>query len=152
MTRLAIGDLARRTDTKVNTIRFYEDIGLLPRAIRTASGRRTYGPEDVSRLAFVRGAKALGFGLEQVRTLLELADDRSRSCNEVDALARKNLLDVDAKIAELRSLRRELSNLISQCENGTIANCRILDALGPRASVCSATRSANRILPFSPSG
>ena len=129
---LAIGDLARQTSTKVNTIRYYEDIGLLPRALRTASGRRTYAQADVSRLAFIRGARVLGFGLEQVRTLLELADDRARSCNEVDALARQHLADVEAKIASLKSLRRELSNLIGQCEQGTIANCRIIEALGPQ--------------------
>jgi Cu(I)-responsive transcriptional regulator len=129
---LAIGDLARQTGTKVNTIRFYEETGLLPRALRTASGRRTYAQADISRLAFIRGARVLGFGLEQVRTLLELADDRARSCNEVDALARQHLADVEAKIASLKSLRQELSNLIGQCERGTIADCRIIEALGPQ--------------------
>ena len=132
---LAIGDLARQTGTKVNTIRFYEEIGLLPRALRTASGRRTYAQSDVSRLAFIRGARALGFGLEQVRTLLDLADDRGRSCNDVDALARQHLEDVEAKIVSLKSLRQELSNLISECERGTIADCRILEALGPSGDV-----------------
>lgn len=131
---LAIGELARQTGTKVNTIRFYEEIGLLPPALRTASGRRTYAQVDVSRLAFIRGARALGFGLEQVRTLLELADDRARSCNEVDAMARKHLADVEAKIASLKSLRQELSKLIDQCEQGTIADCRIIEALGPQYS------------------
>lgn len=131
---LAIGELARQTGTKVNTIRFYEEVGLLPRAHRTAAGRRTYAQADVRRLAFIRGARALGFGLEQVRTLLALADDRSRSCNEVDALARHHLADVEAKITSLESLRQELSNLIGQCERGTIADCRIIEALGPQSA------------------
>ena len=135
--RLAIGELARQTSTKVNTIRFYEDIGLLPHALRTASGRRTYAQADVSRLAFIRGARALGFGLEQVRTLLELADDRGRPCNDVDALARQRLADVEAKIASLMSLQHELSNLIGECERGTVANCRILEALAPKDAVAS---------------
>ena len=130
---LAIGELARQTGTKVNTIRFYEDICLLPPALRTGSGRRTYAQADVRRLAFIRGARALGFGLEQVRTLLELADDRGRSCNDVDALARQHVADVEAKIASLQSLRQELSNLIGECERGTVADCRILEALGPRS-------------------
>ena len=132
---LAIGELARRTGTKVNTIRFYEQIGLLPRPLRTASGRRTYGQPDVSRLAFIRGARELGFGLEQVRTLLELADDRGRSCKDVDALARHHLADVKAKIAGLNSLQRELSNLIGECGRGTVAECRILEALAPKVTI-----------------
>ena len=132
---LAIGELARQTGTKVNTIRFYEDIGLLPRPLRTASGRRTYAHADISRLAFIRGARALGFGLEQVRTLLDLADDRGRSCNDVDALARQHLADVEAKIVSLTSLRRELSNLIGECERGTVADCRILEALAPKKAI-----------------
>ena len=72
-TRLPIGGLAKRTGTKVNTIRFYEDIGLLPCAARTASGRRTYGDEDVGRLAFIRNARGLGFSIDEIRSLTALA-------------------------------------------------------------------------------
>jgi DNA-binding transcriptional MerR regulator len=87
--RLAIGDLARQTGTKVNTIRFYEEIGLLPRAMRTASGRRTYCAADVRRLAFIRHGRGLGFSVEEVRSLLALADEPERDCAEAAAIARR---------------------------------------------------------------
>lgn len=128
---MSIGKLAKAAGTAVETVRYYEKIGLLPPAARTAGNYRSYGSAEVSRLSFIRRARALGFGLEQVRTLLDLADDRSRPCGEVDALARQHLEQVEAKIADLVSLRRELSSLISQCEQGTIADCRILEALAP---------------------
>ncbi len=84
--RLAIGDLARRTGTKVNTIRFYEDIGLLPRPIRTASGRRSYDVADVRRLSFIRHGRGLGFAVEEIRSLLALSDQPERDCAEAPLL------------------------------------------------------------------
>src|SRR3546814_4465955 len=95
--RLAIGDLARQTGTKVNTIRFYEDIGLLPRALRTASGRRTYGAADVRRLAFIRHSRGLGFSVEEIRSLLALADEPERDCAEARS---------EEHTSELQSLMR----------------------------------------------
>lgn len=84
-------------------------------------------------MSFIRRARDLGFGLEQVRTLLGLSDDRGRPCGEVDAIARVHLETIEHKIADLAALKGELTNLISQCGQGTIAECRILEALGPRA-------------------
>ena len=75
---LMIGDLGRRTGTKVNTIRFYEEVGLLPKPARTASGRRTYGEDDLRRLAFIRHARSLGFGTDMIRFLLDLAAQPER--------------------------------------------------------------------------
>ena len=128
---LMIGDLARMTDTKVNTIRYYEGEGLLPRASRTTSGRRTYELADVARLSFIRRARALGFSLGQVRTLLSISDERDRPCAEVDVLARQHLAQVKAKIADLKKLQGELSNMIDCCAHGTMSECRILEALAP---------------------
>src|SRR3546814_16127772 len=99
--RLAIGDLARQTGTKVNTIRFYEDIGLLPRALRTASGRRTYGAADVRRLAFIRHSRGLGFSVEEIRSLLALADEPERDCAEAAAIARRHPRDIEMRNARL---------------------------------------------------
>jgi Cu(I)-responsive transcriptional regulator len=130
---LTIGDLAKATDTKVETIRYYERIGLLPAPARTGSGNyRAYTAEHLGRLSFVRRARDLGFSLEQVRELLGLSDQKDRSCEAVDAIAREHLADVDRKIADLTALRRELDALIGQCRRGTIAECRVIEALAPR--------------------
>jgi len=129
--QLAIGDLAKTTGTKVETIRYYERIGLLPAPARTASNYRAYSRDHLARLSFIRRARDLGFSIEHVRELLGLADDRSRSCEAVDALAREHLAEVERKITDLRALRRELDGLIGQCRRGTIAECRIIEALSP---------------------
>lgn len=128
---MQIGELARTTSTKVETIRFYEKIGLLPEPGRTAGNYRDYGAAHLARLSFIRRARDLGFTLDQVRALLSLSDDRSRSCGAVDTVARAHLAQIDQKIADLRALRRELDELIGQCSQGSISECRIIEALGP---------------------
>lgn len=129
---LTIGDLARLTGTKVNTIRFYEDGGLLPKAERTASGRRIYRDADTKRLAFIRQSRNLGFPLDAVRELLALADDSNQPCVAVDGIARTHLAEIDRKIADLSALRSELARVISSCRRGTVADCKIIETLGPR--------------------
>ena len=130
---LAIGDLARLTGTKVNTIRFYEDGGLLPQAERTASGRRIYRDEDTRRLTFIRQSRNLGFPLDTVRELLTLADDANQSCEAIDRIARVHLAEIDRKIADLSALRSELARVIGSCSQGTVADCKIIETLAPRA-------------------
>ena len=129
---MAIGELARAIGTKAETIRYYERIGLLPRPSRTASNYRSYGALELARLSFIRRARALGFSIHQVRDLLELSDCSDRSCDAVDVLAREHLATIDEKIADLSALRGELAEVIGQCRQGTIAECRIIDALAPR--------------------
>ncbi|MCW3837245.1 helix-turn-helix domain-containing protein [Sphingomonas canadensis] len=126
-----IGELARATGTKVETIRFYEKIGLLPAPERTEGNYRDYSHPHLARLSFVRRARDLGFTLDQVRALLTLADDRDQPCSAVDIVAREHLSQIDRKIADLQSLRRELDGIISQCGHGAISECRIIEALGP---------------------
>lgn len=128
---LSIGALSKATGTKVETIRWYERVGMLPAPARTAGNYRSYGADHLRRLSFIRRARDLGFSLEQVRDLLRLADDRGRSCEEVDAIAREHLDEVERKIADLEALRRELTDLIGQCRHGTVAECRIIEALSP---------------------
>jgi Cu(I)-responsive transcriptional regulator len=128
---LTIGELARRTGTKVETIRYYERIGLLAAPARTAGNYRAYDAAHLNRLSFVRRSRDLGFSLDQVRALLDLSDQRDRSCEAVDAIARDHLADVDRKIADLRALRRELDRMIHLCGCGTVAECRIIEALSP---------------------
>jgi len=129
--RLQIGDLARATNTKVETIRYYEQIGLLPAPARTSGNFRAYSAKHLGRLSFIRRARDLGFTLDQVRELLSLSDQKRQSCEAVDVIARQHLADVDRKIIDLKSLRDELSSLIERCSCGTIADCRIIDALAP---------------------
>ncbi len=131
MTRLAIGDLAKRTGTKVETIRYYERIGLLPAPGRTEGNYRSYDERHLGRLSFVRRARDLGFSLDQVRELLGLADDRDRSCEAVDVIARQHLAEVERKIEALTALREELADVIGRCRRGTVAECRIIEALAP---------------------
>lgn len=128
---LTIGDLAKATGTKVETIRYYERIGLLAAPARTGGNYRAYGDKELGRLSFIRRARDLGFAIEQVRELLSLSDQKKRSCEAVDEIAREHLADVDRKLADLKALRRELDSIIRQCGCGTIANCRIIEALAP---------------------
>jgi Cu(I)-responsive transcriptional regulator len=128
-----IGHLARATGTKVETVRYYERIGLLAAPGRTQGNYRAYGTEALSRLSFIRRARDLGFSIDQVRELLDLAAQGQRDCGSVDAMATGHLAEIDRKLADLAALRRELSTLISSCRGGTMSDCRILEALAPRA-------------------
>lgn len=133
MTRnsVTIGGLAKATGTKVETIRFYEKMGLLPLPARTQSNYRIYGAMHLGRLSFIRRARDLGFPLEQVRELLGLADQPDRSCAEVDVIARQHLEEVERKIADLTALRDELTDVLDHCQCGTIAHCGIIESLAP---------------------
>ena len=128
---MRIGELGKATATKVETIRYYEQTGLLPPPARTISNYRSYGEAHMARLSFIRRARDLGFGIEQVRALLDLADDRTRDCATVDRIATAHLEAVDRKIADLTALRRELTALIGSCKGGLVADCGIVEALGP---------------------
>lgn len=127
----SIGALAEATETKVETVRYYERIGLLPEPGRTSSNYRVYSSAHLDRLSFIRRARELGFTLDQVRALLDLADQRHNDCRAVDALASDHLASVERKISDLNALHRELSALIGQCKQGKIADCRIIGALTP---------------------
>ena len=127
--RLSIGAAAKRTGIKVATIRYYEEIGLLPAPPRTDSNRRTYSEEDVRRLKFVRHARELGFNLDAIRQLLALAGFPEEPCAEADEIARARLVEVEGKIARLTALRAELQGMIEQGTHGLIRECRIIEVL-----------------------
>ena len=129
---LTIGDLGKATNTKVETIRYYERIGLLAKPDRTGGNYRAYGQDALARLSFIRRARDLGFSLDQVRELLTLASQDQRDCGSVDAIANSHLAESDRKLADLAALRRELSAVIASCNGGKIAECRILESLAPR--------------------
>ena len=128
---LTIGQLARATDTKVETIRYYEREGLLAEPARTAGNYRAYDVEHLNRLSFIRRSRDLGFSLDQVRALLHLADQRDHPCEAVDAIALEHLAQIDRKIADLQALRHQLNSMITRCRSSTIAECRIIESLSP---------------------
>ncbi|MBL9104092.1 MAG: helix-turn-helix domain-containing protein [Myxococcales bacterium] len=125
------GALAEATGVGAETIRYYEQIGLLPPPERTANGYRVYTPAHAQRLTFIRHARDLGLSLDAVRELLTLANDRLRSCARVDRLVQEHIHELDHKIAGLTELRRELGRIAELCRGGgKIGECRILEALG----------------------
>ena len=138
---MMIGELARLTGTKVNTIRFYEDIGLLRPAPRTASGRRFYDASDVQRLSFVRHGRSLGFSVDEIRSLLVLAENPERDCAEAATIARKHLQDIQARIAQLEALRVALSEVADSCDGGRAAECRIIEAIADWITPASPQRA-----------
>ncbi len=130
MRNLAIGSVAAQSGVKVTTVRFYEARGLLGEPERSAGGRRVYQDTDVQRLLFIRHARELGFELGDIRTLMTLAELPSERCSDADVIARRHLTAVEDKIARLERLRSELELMIETCRNDTVAECRIIDALG----------------------
>lgn len=126
---LSIGGLARLTGVKVPTIRYYEQIGLMPSVPRTASNRRLYGVADVQRLAFIRHGRDLGFDIGEIRQLIALAGEPGQPCAGADAIARRHLVDIDAKIARLTAMRREIARMVEDGAHGAIATCRVIEVL-----------------------
>lgn len=124
-----IGQLSRHTGVNIETIRYYERIGLLPKARRTENGRRCYADRDMRRLAFVRHARQLGFDMPAIRTLLTLQEVPEASCEEIANVAREQLAAIQARIKRLQMLRTELARIMKACAGGRVADCRIIEAL-----------------------
>jgi DNA-binding transcriptional MerR regulator len=138
MSDLRIGELARRTGTNAPTVRYYEQIGLLPTASRRDGGQRCYSEEDVRRLTFIRRCRDFGFSIEQVRALAALVQDRERSCLEARDLAQSHLAALRAKLDELKALEQAIARFVESCEaacaGGPGPDCVVLDDLRqPRA-------------------
>lgn len=130
---LSIGLLAQQAGCSVPTIRYYEEIGLLPAVPRTEGGRRVYGPATVRRLSFIRRCRDFGFSIEQVRELVGLVDEPNRPCVEVRELAAKHLAQVRDKLAELQALESSMSAFVESCDTacagGAALDCTILEDL-----------------------
>lgn len=126
---LSIGRLAAAGGCTVQTVRYYEQIGLLPQPVRSAGNQRLYAPAVAERLAFVRHARELGFPVEAVRDLLRLADDPERPCDDADRIARMHLADIERRMARLAALKAELERMVARCEGGRIAECRVIEAV-----------------------
>lgn len=129
MTYVAIGQLAALTQVKVTTIRFYEQIGLLRKPMRTQGQQRRYDASSVKRLTFIRHARDLGFDVSEIKALIGLSETPEASCKAVDALARQHVAQIDVKLRQLRAMRRELVNIIETCHGPRVRDCLILEAL-----------------------
>ena len=126
---LPIGDLSKRSEVNIETIRYYERIKLLPAPPRTASGHRVYGSTDLRTLGFIRRSRELGFSLDEIGALLRLGAPGLASCSEVKEIATRHLEDIRAKLRDLKKLERLLSKLVAQCPGKTAPNCPVLDIL-----------------------
>jgi DNA-binding transcriptional MerR regulator len=129
MTAVPIGEAARQSGVKVPTIRYYEQIGLLPAPPRSEGNRRRYDADDLRRLAFIRHARELGFEIDAIRALLALQDEPDQSCASADQIARARLVEVEQRIASLTALRAELQRMVTSCSHGRVDQCRVIEAL-----------------------
>jgi DNA-binding transcriptional MerR regulator len=130
---VAIGEAARQSGVKVPTIRYYEQIGLLPAPTRSESNRRNYEDSDLRRLMFIRHARDLGFEVEAIRELLVMNARPEQSCAEADAIAKRHLGEVKRRIDQLQALQAELERMVEECGHGRICECRVIQVLADHA-------------------
>lgn len=141
---LNIGEAAKASEVSAKMIRHYEGIGLISRAQRTLSNYRTYSETDVHTLRFVRQARALGFSLKQIETLLGLWRDSRRPSSKVKSLALTHIAELDAKIRELQAMKRTLETLAERCHGDDRPECPILEAVAARPSHSAPRRARSR--------
>lgn len=137
-----IGALSRRTGVKIPTIRYYEEIGLMPEAPRTDGNRRVYDAAATRRLAFIRHARDLGFEVDAIRELIALAEEPQASCHAADSIALRHLADIDSKVARLTALRAEVARMVEQCAGGRVAECRVIEVLADHGQCSDPSHSA----------
>lgn len=138
MTRdLTIGRVAEAAGCKVQTVRYYEQIGLIPAPPRSGGNQRLYDESAIHRLTFIRHARELGFPLQAIRDLISLSDDPNQPCDAVDETAKTQLIEVNRRIERLQALRHELKRMIHQCKGGRVADCHVLEVLSDH-NLCEA--------------
>jgi DNA-binding transcriptional MerR regulator len=142
---LSIGALAKATGVKVVTIRYYEQIKIMPAPARTEGNYRRYGQQHLHRLQFIRRCRDLGFTLDHVRDLLRLSAQAKQDCSEIDRITERHLDEIERKLADLGRLATELRRIKSRCPGrGPVANCRILEALSPALTALTESRAKRR--------
>lgn len=129
MTSMNIGDTAKASGVSAKMIRHYESIGLIGEAQRTDAGYRVYGAQDVQVLQFIHRSRALGFSLDQIKTLLALWQDKQRASKDVRTMAKQHIAELDRKIGEMQSMKRTLEKLAGACHGDERPDCPILDDL-----------------------
>ncbi len=126
---MPIGALARKSGCKVETVRYYEHVGLMPKPARTEGGHRMYSDPQMRRLSFIRRARELGFTIDAIRVLLGLVDGEGQTCAEVEAISRGHLDDVRTKITDLRTMETVLAGMVAECKGGAVPDCPVVEAL-----------------------
>jgi MerR family mercuric resistance operon transcriptional regulator len=129
MNVLSIGKLSQQSGVNIETIRYYEKIGVMPAPGRSAGGFRIYEPDHLKRLSFVRRGRLLGFSLDEIRSLLRLVDGHGHTCAEVHALMLSHLAEIRRKIRDLRRLQRAMAEMAARCSGESVPECPIVDAL-----------------------
>lgn len=131
---MAIGALSKSTGVNIETIRYYERVGVLPKARRAENGRRLYNADDAQRLTLIRRARELGFELSTVRALLVIQAQSKARCDKASRLATAQFTLIESRIKQLVVLREELARMIDACDNGRVAECRIIEVLGSESA------------------
>ena len=129
MIAVPIGEAARQSGVKVPTIRYYEQIGLLPAPPRSEGNRRQYDADDLRRLAFIRHARELGFEIDAIRAFWRYRMSRTSHARSADQIARARLVEVEQRIASLTALKAELQRMVTSCSHGRVDQCRVIKAL-----------------------
>lgn len=124
-----IGGLSKRTGVHIETIRYYERIGVMPEPPRSGGRQRVYDQAHVRRLVFIRRGRELGFSLDDIRALLRLCDGGDYTCGEVQDMTLAHIADIRRKIADLRQMERVLKEMVAKCDGGEVPDCPILEAL-----------------------
>lgn len=126
---LLIGELSKQSGVNIETIRYYEKIGIMPAPGRGASGYRIYGVEHLKRLSFVRRSRQLGFSLDEIRELLRLVDGHAYTCAEVHALTLNHIAEMRRKITDLKRLKRAMAEMAARCSGNHVPECAVIDTL-----------------------
>lgn len=126
---LPIGEMSRKTGVNIETIRYYERIGVMPKPVRTEGGHRAYDADQLKRLAFIKRSRELGFSLNEIRALLDLVETGTNTCSEVHEMTTKHLATVRKKVTDLRRMERVLKDMATECSQGDVPECPIIDAL-----------------------
>lgn len=134
-----IGEAARESGVKVPTIRYYEQIGLLPAPLRSDGNRRSFEAADLRRLSFIRHARELGFDIDAIRALLTLQDDPSQPCATADQIAKVRLAEIEQRIRSLNALKTELELMVTSCSHGHVGECRVIEVLADH-KLCASHR------------
>ena len=126
---LSIGALSKQSGVNIETVRYYEKIGVMPAPDRSAKGYRVYGAEHLKRLSFVRRSRQLGFSLDEIRGLLRLVDGHAYTCAEVRALTLSHVVEIRRKIKDLKRFERVMAEMAAQCSGEQAPECAVIDAL-----------------------
>ena len=127
-----IGLASKLSGLTIKTVRYYADIGIVNPSRNSKTGYRSYSPDDVAKLQFIRKARQFNFSIDECRELLSLYQDKNRSSKEVKRLTTEKIVEIDTKLKELNSLRDQLKHLVSSCQGNDRPDCPILDALASR--------------------